>query len=305
MKVGAGSFADIVKGSNPKRSIVVCDPPPPMVISIDNSDLLKLDEFGSAILVKVRDINLMENLYFILHREGFPTVNLRYVGGLWNDFEEPMALGRVCILTKILSKIGTLGKVKCDEAIFDVSINEVSIWTPSFKKPCQGGDSSSDDSDEDKISVADSFENMEVNPVEYVAESDPFNLEGVIKGVGREESKASSSPSRPPGYAALKENGCPFTEAYKGPCVQHSTGHEEVVVKEPFKGLNTEGGDLSQLGESIQSVSSGCSKKEGGSLFNELQRHIQLGQAMGFHMKGSKSDLKKVIMGMSEKFVDQ
>ncbi|KAI3824204.1 hypothetical protein L1987_05654 [Smallanthus sonchifolius] len=209
MKVGAGSFADIVKGSNPKRSIVVCDLPPPMVISIDNSDLLKLDEFGSAILVKVRDINLMENLNFILHREGFPTVNLRYVGGLW--------------------------------------------W----------GDSSSDDSDEDKISVADSFENMEVNPVEDVAKSDPFDLEGVIKGVGREESKASSSPSRPPGYAALKENGCPFTEADKGPCVQHSTGHEEVVVKEPSKGLNTEGGDISQVGESIQSVSSGCSKKEG------------------------------------------
>ncbi|KAI3713359.1 hypothetical protein L1987_71936 [Smallanthus sonchifolius] len=81
-------------------------------------------------------------------------------------------------------------------------------------------------------------------------------------------------------------------------------GHEEVVVKEPCKGLNTEGGDTSQMEESIQSVSSGCSKK-GGSLFNELQRHIQLGQAMGFHMKGSKSDLKKVIMGMSEKFVDQ
>ncbi|KAI3694130.1 hypothetical protein L1987_77091 [Smallanthus sonchifolius] len=274
MNVGASSFADIVKGSNPKRSIVVCDPPPPMVISIDNSDLLKLDEFGSAILVKVRE-----------------TVNLRYVGGLWvcvefsnredfmafkhhedmnlffsdikpflkdfilkervvwleigglpligwspstfkkvasqwggvmffeNDFEEPMALGRVCILTKILSKNGTLG-----------------------------GDSSSDDSDEDKISVADSFENMEVNPAD------------------------------------------------KGPYVQHFTGHEEAVVKEPFKGLNTEGGDISQVGESIQSVSFGCSNKEGGSLFNELQRHIQLGQAMGFHMKGSKSDLKKVIM---------
>ncbi|KAI3798340.1 hypothetical protein L1987_33611 [Smallanthus sonchifolius] len=143
---------------------------------------------------------------------------------------------------------------------------------------------------------------MEVNLVEDVAESDPFDLEGVIKGVGREESKASSSTSRPSGYAALKENGCPFTEADKGPCVQHSMGHEEVVVKEPFKGLNTEGGDISQVGESIRSVSSGCSKKEGGSL---LQRHIQLGQAMGFHMKGSKSDLKKVIMGMSEKFVDQ
>ncbi|GJW21477.1 hypothetical protein Tco_0032099 [Tanacetum coccineum] len=51
-------------------------------IVLDDSCLLKRD-FSCSLMGKIKDINALSNLYFILANEGFGNVKLSYLGGLW------------------------------------------------------------------------------------------------------------------------------------------------------------------------------------------------------------------------------
>ncbi|GJX97396.1 hypothetical protein Tco_0353194, partial [Tanacetum coccineum] len=72
------SFSSILNvGRNPKP---VMDSPPPVVLG---DDCLLEHDFSCTLMGKIKDINVLSNLYVILANEGFDKVNLRYLGGFW------------------------------------------------------------------------------------------------------------------------------------------------------------------------------------------------------------------------------
>nr|GEU58193.1 hypothetical protein [Tanacetum cinerariifolium] len=79
MKADKNSFADVLKSSNIIPNTVVDSS---SAIVLDDSCLIERD-FSFSLMGKIKHINSMSNLYFILANEGFENVNLSYLGGMW------------------------------------------------------------------------------------------------------------------------------------------------------------------------------------------------------------------------------
>ncbi|KAK9070748.1 hypothetical protein SSX86_011150 [Deinandra increscens subsp. villosa] len=190
---------------------------------ISKAKQVPLENFQSALLLKLRDVKSMAKIYHIARSEGFENVSFRYIGGWWirvdcnskdesakfanckafksvfsavrrvssdflvkenmvwigiyglplgawssdvfsgiaskwgkvcfidNDYEEPLACGKVCILTSNVKRIEE--EIICDMGgtQYKVTVSQHQYWTPSFDTPCESDESSS----EDEESVAD------------------------------------------------------------------------------------------------------------------------------------------------------
>nr|GEV37523.1 hypothetical protein [Tanacetum cinerariifolium] len=73
------SFANVLKSNNFKPNHVIDST---RAIVLDDSCLFERD-FSLSLMGKIKDINAMSNLYFILANEGFENVKLSYLGGMW------------------------------------------------------------------------------------------------------------------------------------------------------------------------------------------------------------------------------
>ncbi|KAK9056609.1 hypothetical protein SSX86_023971 [Deinandra increscens subsp. villosa] len=199
---------------------------------IKQSKQVPLENFQSALLLKVKDIKSMAKVYHLASQEGFEKVKFRYVGGWWirvdcnskeesvkfascksfkslfsdirrvssdfvikermvwigisglplgawsteifsdiaskwgkicfvdNDLEEPLAMGKVCILTSMMERINVKFNCEMEGISYDVSVDECQYWTPCFDTPCDSEDDTSDEEDlgfyrDDNISVED------------------------------------------------------------------------------------------------------------------------------------------------------
>ncbi|GJW48717.1 RNA-directed DNA polymerase, eukaryota [Tanacetum coccineum] len=73
------TFVNVLKSNNFKPNHVIDST---HVIVLDDSCLFERD-FSLSLMGKIKDINAMSNLYFILANEGFENVKLSYLGGMW------------------------------------------------------------------------------------------------------------------------------------------------------------------------------------------------------------------------------
>ncbi|GJY68373.1 retrovirus-related pol polyprotein from transposon TNT 1-94 [Tanacetum coccineum] len=73
------SFAAVLKSSNTNPNSAIDSSP---AIVLDDSCITDRD-LSFFLMGKIKDINAMSNLYFILANEGFENVNLSYLGDMW------------------------------------------------------------------------------------------------------------------------------------------------------------------------------------------------------------------------------
>ncbi|GKG52837.1 hypothetical protein Tco_0549949 [Tanacetum coccineum] len=59
-------------------------------------------DLSSSLMGKIKDINALSNLYFILADEGFDNVKLSYLGGFWVIIDA----GSVTVKEKMLKHVG-------------------------------------------------------------------------------------------------------------------------------------------------------------------------------------------------------
>ncbi|GJS55826.1 hypothetical protein Tco_0629188 [Tanacetum coccineum] len=78
-----GSFASVLKGVIQKRPL--SDQLEPALVLDDSC--LKERDFGLSLVGQVKEVSAIPNLYIILAKEGFDSVKLSYLGGLWVFFE--------------------------------------------------------------------------------------------------------------------------------------------------------------------------------------------------------------------------
>ncbi|GKA36223.1 hypothetical protein Tco_0722714 [Tanacetum coccineum] len=74
-----GSFASILKEGSPSLSNPGLQT---HVIVLDDS-CLKERDFSMSLMGKVKEVSSIPNLYIILSKEGFQSVKITYLGGLW------------------------------------------------------------------------------------------------------------------------------------------------------------------------------------------------------------------------------
>lgn len=74
-----GTFASVLKGGNPNQ--VSSDHSEPALV-LDDSCIIDRD-FCMSLMGQVKEASAIPNLYIILSKEGFHSVKLTYLGGLW------------------------------------------------------------------------------------------------------------------------------------------------------------------------------------------------------------------------------
>ncbi|GJY16969.1 RNA-directed DNA polymerase, eukaryota [Tanacetum coccineum] len=76
------SFASIVNGVISSKDTSNIHPVAKKVIELSDLELVSVDNSLESVLVKVREVGTMINLYRICRNEGFPNVKIHHVGGL-------------------------------------------------------------------------------------------------------------------------------------------------------------------------------------------------------------------------------
>ncbi|KAK9058592.1 hypothetical protein SSX86_023434 [Deinandra increscens subsp. villosa] len=247
---------------------------------------------------------------------------LQKIGQMWgeflffgNDKDDPLANGKVCIITKCMNRIDEEIEARIGSNSFKVRVTEFDYWSPTLR--FQDNNSSSDDSDDDEISVEGEGalnvsdnddggkeennileelivgqdkvageEMINTSPKvqvmrnnhegEAVISSDENNPQGGTKSQFEAYSSSSTEPSKPPGFEDYKK----------------SISSRDVCEKDERNG----GAD------SLASVSN-SKKSKGGSVMQDFSNFIQMGKLMGLDMTGrSASKIDRFLV--SQSFLD-
>ncbi|KAK9077848.1 hypothetical protein SSX86_006186 [Deinandra increscens subsp. villosa] len=227
-----------------------------------------------------------------------------------NDRDEPMAFGRVCILSRHIDKIRDSVWYRIKDKKYKVTVTELHAWSPTFEHVSDEDSDSEVDSEEELNDIGsgrdDNFQQNEeevdvhVPPAVTVnleegtgavggADSDPFNLGPIIRGEIEKTDCHESSPSRPPGFSnvgfhSMVEKDDGLISSRPG---QVNDGN---VVKE-----GGDNGDVKSRGSACKS-----SLPQNVSLLDEFHKLIERGLAFGVDMEGSKRDLVNLINRMSD-----
>nr|GEX73654.1 RNA-directed DNA polymerase, eukaryota, reverse transcriptase zinc-binding domain protein [Tanacetum cinerariifolium] len=116
----------------------------------------KLSKGDSILLVKLKDINSMSNMYTICRNEGFSYLNIHHVGGYWIWIQFPSSIacskfqgneslkrlylvekedssalssGRVCISSKSHHLISENVQVEINKELFEATVQEIGSWS--------------------------------------------------------------------------------------------------------------------------------------------------------------------------------
>ena len=76
------SFVSIVHGNSNTKSVSSL-PDITRSITLPDHDLISVDDSSRVILVKLKEVDTMSNMYSICKNEGFTDLKIHHVGGLW------------------------------------------------------------------------------------------------------------------------------------------------------------------------------------------------------------------------------
>ncbi|GJV59694.1 RNA-directed DNA polymerase, eukaryota, reverse transcriptase zinc-binding domain protein [Tanacetum coccineum] len=210
-------------------------------ILLNEHDLIKVDNTSIVVLVKVKEVDMISNMYCIYRNEGFIDVKIHYVGGLWVWIEfknekicetfksnvslnslwsSIMSVSHSFIVDQRLIWIEISGLPLCawgsnanKKSFFDVHVKEIGIWSTRIINDLDGSDL--DDSFEENKSHS-SYENEDKNEelddfIEQVVEdkimskstNDFHHVEEEVIGMEAH----SSSGSKPLGFENVLEEG--------------------------------------------------------------------------------------------------
>nr|GEY09805.1 hypothetical protein [Tanacetum cinerariifolium] len=301
------SFASLLKGPNARK---VPDDP---VLVLERRDLNYVGD--SALVQCVKEFKSLPNIHIVCTNEGFFGLSISYLGGFWIliEFDSPKSCekfklhevqakevaGWALDFNDDYSSTSDDGSIKLSEATHNwESENKVEVVEDYYNCHAKINEN------EGNSNVVPSIETL-ADPQDYVPISgDPFGLEDLIRNHPKKldadvSNYVPSDPAFPPGFTT-KDNT-----------------HEEVVKeqvddntspiscnKESNVNKNAEGNKMAKnfsnpIKNSMQDFSD-SNPTNGFSILECFQEFIKIGQAMGYNMKGSEKDFRKIITSMGE-----
>ncbi|GJS00739.1 RNA-directed DNA polymerase, eukaryota, reverse transcriptase zinc-binding domain protein [Tanacetum coccineum] len=239
----------------------------------------------SILLVKLKDIDSMSNMYTICRNEGFSDLNIHHVGGFGKFFffekEDSSALssGRVCISSKSHRLISKNVQVEINNELFEATVQEIGSWC--IKITDDYIDLSSNDNIKDVDTSSESIDDHSVDDLEYIQ----TNLNNIVNQVS--EQKMDNNEENKQGEEDIHL------------IVPQQPPKEEANNKESNPECKAESSDLSrppgfEFMKKSSSPSSKCStsfarfrKKDikGVSLIHELNQIIDVGNSLGYDVR--------------------
>nr|GEW53989.1 putative RNA-directed DNA polymerase, eukaryota, reverse transcriptase zinc-binding domain protein [Tanacetum cinerariifolium] len=190
-------------------------------ILLNKHDLIKVENTYTVVLVKVKEVDKISNMYCICRNDDFIDVEIHYVGGLWVwiEFESEKVSASHCVLGDQMQKkvISLFWKFKCFDLEADdiMSVGRVCIATkmPSSISETVSGDSKDSieekeshysSKNEDKNEELDDFiEKVVEEKITSKFQNDSHHVEEEVTGM---EAHASSG-SKPPGFENIIQEG--------------------------------------------------------------------------------------------------
>nr|GEU30488.1 RNA-directed DNA polymerase, eukaryota, reverse transcriptase zinc-binding domain protein [Tanacetum cinerariifolium] len=145
-----GTFASILKGGNPQQAS--SDHSKPALV-LDDSYIIDSD-FSMSLMGQVKEVTAILNLYVILSKEGFHSVKLTYLGGLWvliqldsldsvaskwgevvewEDLEDnSLSCKQLCLKTNIDVIINEMFKIILKGKVYWIRAKKLDAWVPNF-----------------------------------------------------------------------------------------------------------------------------------------------------------------------------
>ncbi|GJV05223.1 hypothetical protein Tco_1338792 [Tanacetum coccineum] len=307
------TFASVLIAEKGKPSKAIDSSP---VIVLDDEYLVERD-FSCSLMGKIKDLNVLPNLYLILSNEGFDNVKLTYLGGLLN-------MDSIETKEKVFKHVGVKswfnGLHQASHSFGELTDVEDSESTTLSYKRLYGEERENDngnlvnDSQSDNENELDDNENdidhvsesscTNVNDHEYNNASkciehpinfdDPFkiykildknNEKGELEMNKDKVLSESTDPQFPPG----------FTPKVGRKNVDEAKSARDSQPKKDLIGAN----------EDVASVSSGIkgftTYKSGGSLLDVIDELIKVGHAMGYNMDGYIKNIETIINSQGDR----
>nr|GEU50869.1 RNA-directed DNA polymerase, eukaryota, reverse transcriptase zinc-binding domain protein [Tanacetum cinerariifolium] len=138
---GKPSFVSVVNGSSSTGDSNI--PTKIRSISLKDQDLVSIDDSSKVLLVKLKDVDSMSNMYSICRNEGLENLKIHHVGGLWIWIQFPSTASRTtfqgneCMKSFSLSFKNVSPSFKVDERLiwFEISGLPLCAWgSATFKK---------------------------------------------------------------------------------------------------------------------------------------------------------------------------
>ncbi|GKB87478.1 RNA-directed DNA polymerase, eukaryota, partial [Tanacetum coccineum] len=197
MRAVKNSFAAVLKSSNTNPNSSTDFSP---AIVLDDSCITERD-FSSSLMGKIKDINAMSNLYFILANKGFENVKLSYLGGL------PIKAYTRNTFAKIVSPWGEFTDVEDNEnsslsfiivkgQIYWIRVKELEAWCPEFNAVKEDISSSDEESDGDfKVNKSGNFDLDNEDEIDHVSDSSftPIVVEDNVIEINSEKNSESKN----------------------------------------------------------------------------------------------------------------
>ncbi|GKE36131.1 RNA-directed DNA polymerase, eukaryota [Tanacetum coccineum] len=268
-----GSYVTTVRGKIP---LTVPNTPSFSVsaLVLDDSCAIVRD-LSRHVMGRVKDLNSILNLRFLLTKEGFPKVKLSYLGGLWVMVEMDNVASEGIPLNvwsrKTFVKIGNKwGETMDIEDNFGSSFARVKNKSVGLQ---HSDEESEDDSDADGVPETVFGENSSSSHVRSGEtgkqhSNDPFRIYDLLKKI-------------------LLDDG--FVEV-----VTDSGAEKETTPLVNAKVMN----NSQEVHESSNRESASpntCNVHNGGSILEVLEDMVRVGHSMGYNMEGCMKDIERII----------
>ncbi|GJU77776.1 putative RNA-directed DNA polymerase, eukaryota, reverse transcriptase zinc-binding domain protein [Tanacetum coccineum] len=283
-------------------------------VQLCEEDLIIVEHTSTVIMVKVKDIDTISNMYHICHNEGFLDGKINYVGGLWVWIQFTSA--KSCEVFKSndsLNKLWTFITVHSpsfvvDERIIWIEINGLpfiqisnDLDSNDFDDDCGFEEHRSTNEDDDSNATLDDFVQKSVEKEDGLKEpSQVYQSDG--------------STSTTAKYDATNNEKATTQLADDNPPTEAVHNNKENIVDEEvsdfskssgFENFVKENNDCAKSSNTLRtgkcSTSFGNYKRKelkGFSFIDEMNRMIEVGGALGYDVRGCKKSLRRLINGI-------
>nr|GEU61220.1 RNA-directed DNA polymerase, eukaryota [Tanacetum cinerariifolium] len=297
-------------------------------VTLDASDLLDMSDMSNVILAKLQS-NKEMSWYFTLIKHitqmfkpdermvwieisGLPlnawnTKAFKKVTGIWGeplfvdeDSHDNVAMGRVCIKSKIHGQISETCKVVIHGKAHSVWVKEFAGWVPDIKgmedSSCNISEAGNSDNHDQEVNECDlhKAEEGELQKPTGIQEDEVVKNTQWSDDVYHFEKDQVASP-------IITESNKQQTNQYPRKYKEDSESISKPPGFESFKNKNSQYSKQASKNSFVAAQTSRASKshsksiKSQGSMIEAFISHIEMGNILGYDIEGSKNDLKKFI----------
>ncbi|GJT09441.1 RNA-directed DNA polymerase, eukaryota [Tanacetum coccineum] len=261
-------------------------------LSLGPNEMTSISDVETTILGKVRDLNLIENIFTVSENYG----EVMFVD---NEDEGPLCRGRVCIKVKNEGQLNKNMMVKIDEIQYPIWVKEVGTWEPKIN-------SHHDNSKGDYTTSEDPTSDASSDDEKIMEDDILLNDDGLVQEKENEEDIKPAPINVEHEVVNNSEEGEPMPVSN----LQNTTdsGPSKSSGFEMFHNA-TKIDDAERINEVTEcSFSSHSAATFGGkkgthnviSFIEDMSRFIDIGNTLGHDMQGCQISLDKLINNMSD-----